>query len=75
MSTNDIILEGASGGRDDNRVCSFTVPYLAKNIGELLTVGKGPYHGLMETGRSWQAIDDGSGGYIVTVQYKGYTDD
>jgi len=74
-TTNDIILEGASGGRDDNRVCSFTVPYLAKNIGELLTVGGGAYHGLMETGRAWQAIDDGSGGYIVTVQYKGYTED
>jgi hypothetical protein len=74
-SSTDIILEGETGGRDENRVCSVTVPYLAKSLGDVLTVGGKEYQGLRETSRAWQAFNDGSGGYIVTVEYKGYSND
>ena len=69
----NIILEGETGGRDENLICTATVPYLAKSFGEVLTVGGGDFNGLMESGRSWQAVNDGSGSYIVTINYKGYT--
>ena len=71
----EIILEGASGSRDENRICTFTVPYHATGISEILTVGGSSFEGLIESGRSWQAINDGSDGWIVTVTYKGYAGD
>lgn len=71
----DIILEGETGGRDENLICTATVPYLARSFAEVLTVGGGDFHGLRESTRAWQALNDGSGSYIVTVTYKGYTKD
>lgn len=69
------ILEGASGGRDENMISSFAVSYHAKSIGEVTTVGHARFHGLVEQGRTWQALNDGTDGWIVTVTYKGYAGD
>lgn len=33
------------------------------------------HYGLVENGRTWQALNDGTDGWIVTVSYKGYTED
>ena len=46
------ILEGASGGRDENMISSFAVSYHAKSIGEVTTVGHARFHGLVEQGRT-----------------------
>jgi hypothetical protein len=72
---NNTILEGASGGRDENMISSFSVSYHAKSIGEVTTVGESRFQGLVEQGRTWQALNDGTDGWIVTVNYKGYTED
>jgi len=72
---NNTILEGASGGRDENMISSFSVSYHAKSIGEVTTVGESRFQGLVEQGRTWQALNDGTDGWIVTVTYKGYTGD
>jgi hypothetical protein len=72
---NNTILEGASGGRDENMISSFSVSYYAPSIGEVTTVGEVRFQGLVEHGRSWQALNDGTDGWIVTVSYKGYTED
>jgi hypothetical protein len=74
-NSNVIILEGAAGGRDENQISTCTVPYLARTAAEIGTVGRGSYMGLVESTRSWQAINDGSDGYIVNVTYKGYLED
>jgi hypothetical protein len=52
------ILEGASGGRDENMISSFAVSYHAKSIAEVTTVGHARFHGLVEQGRTWQALND-----------------
>jgi hypothetical protein len=72
---NNTILEGASGGRDENMISSFSVSYHAKSISEVTTVGESRFQGLVEQGRTWQALNDGTDGWIVTVNYKGYTED
>jgi len=72
---NHTILEGASGGRDENMISSFAVSYHAKSIGEVTTIGQSHFHGLVEHGRTWQALNDGTDSWIVTVSYKGYTED
>jgi len=72
---NNTILEGASGGRDENMISSFSVSYHAKSIGEITTVGESSFQGLVEQGRTWQALNDGTDGWVVTVNYKGYTED
>lgn len=72
---NDVILEGASGGRDENMISTFSVSYLAKGLNEVTTVGTTNFYGLVEEGRTWAATNDGTDSYIVTVSYKGYTED
>ena len=72
---NNTILEGASGGRDENRICTFSIPYHAKSIAEVTTVGEPRFQGLVEQGRTWQALNDGTDGWIVIVTYKGYAGD
>ena len=72
---SEVILEGASGGRDENMISTFSVSYFAKSLSEVTTVGSGNYYGLVENGRTWQALNDGTDGWIVTVNYKGYTED
>lgn len=69
------ILEGATGSRDENMISSFAVSYHAKSIREVATVGHRRFNGLVEHDRSWQALNDGTDGWIVTVNYKGYLDD
>lgn len=69
-----IILEGASGGRDENLISTFTVPYYVETLSEVTTVGSEDYQGLQESGRSWTAWN-ATQGYVVTVTYKGHLKD
>lgn len=66
------IIEGAAGGRDENKISSFTVPYFVTSAAEIVTVGAGSYLGLKESGRTWEAWNDGSDGWKVRVSYKGH---
>jgi hypothetical protein len=81
---NDRMLEGATGGRDENGIITHTISWVASDITEVLTVGKkvgktpdgkASYFGLAETNRTWTATNDDTGSYIVTVTYKGYFED
>lgn len=72
---NDIVLEGATGGRDENLICTMQIPFSAASLADVLTVGGPVYHGLVESARSWTALNDDTGGYVVTVTYKGYLDE
>lgn len=67
-------MEGATGGRDDNKISTFSVPYFVTSSEEIPRVGSGNYLGLKETGRTWEAWNDGTDGWKVTVQYKGHMD-
>jgi len=67
--------EGAVGSRDENKISTFSVPYYVTTFKEVITVGKGNVNGLVESTRSWQAWNDGTDGWIVTVVYKGHMDE
>ena len=67
-----IKMEGAGGGRHDNKISTFSVPYFVTSAAEITTVGSGNYLGLKETGRTWEAWNDGTDGWKVIVQYKGH---
>ena len=66
------ILEGATGGRDENKIATFSVPYFVRTAAEIATVGRQDYAGLQESSRTWQAWNADADGYIVTVVYKGH---
>lgn len=78
---NERMLEGATGGRDENGIITHTISWVASDITKVLEVGrklgktpdlKAKYLGLEETNRTWTATNDDTGSYIVTVTYKGY---
>ena len=76
MSNQGIILEGLQGQRDENKIDSVVVQYYAVGHDQLYQVGKDDYRGLKESSRSWQAFNGGADDqYIVSVTYKGYSDD
>lgn len=75
-NNNGIRLEGLQGQRDEQKISTVSVQYFAKGYAEAFSVGGDGYRGLQETSRSWQAWDAGADDeFIVTVQYKGYSDD
>jgi hypothetical protein len=69
-----VTLEGATGGRDENKISTFSVPYYVETLADVVTVGAGNYHGLVESTRSWQAWNAGTA-WLVTVIYKGHLED
>jgi hypothetical protein len=46
--------------------------FSASAFDNVLTVGGDVFRGLKDSGRSWAALNDGTGSYTVTVTYKGY---
>lgn len=68
------ILDGAKGGVGEDGIATFTVRYLATTSKSLLTVGAFVFLGLSPVSRTWEALNDGTSGYVVTVIYKGHLD-
>ena len=79
------ILAGAVGGRDENGITTFTIPFYAKDASSIPTVGsfgeegqevdengKAKILGLVEETRNWVANNDGSGSFQVNVVFKGF---
>ncbi len=68
------ILDGAKGGVGEDGVATFTVRYMATTSKSLLAVGAFTFLGLSPASRTWEALNDGTSGFIVTVTYKGHLD-
>ena len=65
-------LLGASGGRDENGICSVSVPYYAETFADVFSVGAASYGGLPQVSRTFQANPDGT--FTVHVTYSGTND-
>lgn len=65
--------QGLSGSKDERGLVTFSVPYLAENEDELLSIGTGGYFGLAEVGRTWR--EDKAGTFVVDVTYEGRPDE
>lgn len=69
---NDLVLDGETGSRDENKISTVNAVFSAASFKDVLSVGGDKYHGLVESGRSWTALNDNTGGFTVVVTYKGY---
>lgn len=68
------VLDGAVGGIDDAGIATMSVRFLATTSATLLLVGAGTYLGLHPVSRKWAALNDGTSGYVVTIEFKGHVD-